>query len=142
MIKRILFLAVVLIVSVTASAQKVIQGFELNATDTTYTILYKDSGIVKAITGKILSLPMDDAMAIMASSDIAANRLSEAVHLKSVLAQITPEMSLSEERILIYNQENKDIVFVNISSMMKRPSGTSEYDTYQKVKLIMTKLIK
>lgn len=140
--KKILILAVILIAGITANAQKVLQGFELKATDSTYTVLYKDSGVVRAISGKILSLPLADAMAIMESSDIAANRLPESVNLKSVLAQITPEMSLSEERILIDNQQNDDVVFVNVSSMMKRPAGTSEYDAYQKVKAIMANLIK
>ena len=140
--KKILISALILIAGITANAQKVLQGFEASATDTTLTILYKNSGRVVAIKYKIMSLPMEDAIAIMNNSDVVSDRLPEAVHFKSVLAQITPEMSLSEERMLIYNQENSDIVFTNISSLRKRPTSTSEYDAYEKVKEICEKLIK
>ena len=111
---------------------KTIEAFELNQEK--ITIIYKENGQLKNVITSFSGLTTEEQQMMLDSSIVVSDRLLETETFKSVLAQITPEQSLSEERVLIYNNENFNIVFVNVSSFRKRPAGTSEYDTYLSIK--------
>lgn len=89
---------------------------------------------MKSVIAKFADLSAEDQQLLYDSSVVASDRLLQTETFKDVTAQITKEQSLTEERILVRNNENSTVVYVNVSSMRKRPSGASEYDQYLLIK--------
>ena len=111
---------------------KILQAFSLS--EEKIDIFYTDDNVSQVKIISFVDLTPVEQQMLLDASTVATDRLLDTETFRSVLAQITPDFSLSEERMCIYNNENMNVTIANISSLRKRPAGASEYDTYIMIK--------